>query len=388
MLIRPPSQESKSEGRTLRRERRLWHDALINTPAIGCGSCPELGMCGGLRVATAFFDCLNFCCGTPGNCDRVCRSHPDFAARVREVATLSLDNVARTQTLLSPTLPDVVPVLYHGKRRNGALALDPVALPLYRMFDRRYGAPRFESHEAVCSEYRIQPGTRLLLTGTASDGPLERWWELGEVTRRRLIRNLRDVGVVLVTTPNYSVFSDQPRWSDMHAMKRIAITHQEFLDEGVPAALHVNGRTDTDFLRWGQYVAERSEITHLAYEFTTGTGWPSRREQHARWLAEVSAMAGRPLRLVVRGGAEVLPVLTKAFAHVTVLNTAIFMKTMMRRRAIRIHDAPLRWQLAPTEADAPLDELLADNVAVVTGLPQATPLVASRHSLAGVPLEH
>jgi hypothetical protein len=54
----------------------------------------------------------------------------------------------------------------------------------------------------------------------------------------------------MATTPNYSLFVDRPRWDDLHAMKRIAIVHGEFLEAGMPGALHVNGRTDRDFERW------------------------------------------------------------------------------------------------------------------------------------------
>jgi hypothetical protein len=34
---------------------------------------------------------------------------------------------------------------------------------------------------------------------------------------------------------------------DLHSIKRIALVHSEFLDEGLPAALHVNGRSEADF---------------------------------------------------------------------------------------------------------------------------------------------
>lgn len=55
----------------------------------------------------------------------------------------------------------------------------------------------------------------------------------------------------MVTTPNYSLSIDQPRWDDLHSLKRIAIVHEEFLNEGLPAALHVNARTDKDWERDG-----------------------------------------------------------------------------------------------------------------------------------------
>lgn len=163
------------------------------------------------------------------------------------------------------------------------------------------------------------------------------------------------------TTPNYSLFLDRPRWDDLHSIKRIAIVHSEFLSEGLPAALHINGRTDADFHRWTDYVLMRPEITHLAYEFTTGTGAAGRREKHVLWLAELARSARRPLHLIIRGGAELLSSLNTAFANVTFLDTSVFMKTMKRQRAFYKDDGGIGWQPSPTIAGAPLDDLFAEN---------------------------
>jgi hypothetical protein len=54
---------------------------------------------------------------------------------------------------------------------------------------------------------------------------------------------MRSLGVTLVTTPNFSLFIDQPRWDDLHSQKAVMIAHEEFLSEGLPAALHVDART-------------------------------------------------------------------------------------------------------------------------------------------------
>ena len=35
---------------------------------------------------------------------------------------------------------------------------------------------------------------------------------------------------------------------------------------------HVNGRTEQDYARWGDLIAERPEIEILAFEFATGAG--------------------------------------------------------------------------------------------------------------------
>lgn len=370
--------------RSPRKERRLWHDETRNPACLGCSGCPELRVCGGLRLKLRSFDCLDFCCGNPSACDRVCRNNPDYVERVREVGGFDLANVPRARPLVAPELPSIVPVLFHGSARAVRIAPPAAALSLYQMFSRRTGEPRHASHEALCAAFCVSPGTPLVLTGTDRDRPLERWWGLGGERRRTVIRAAKSAGVVMATTPNFSLFLDRPRWDDLHAMKRIALVHWEFMEEGLPAALHVNGRAEADFARWASYLASRPEITHVAYEFGTGTGWAGRRQQHATWLVSLARSVGRPLALVVRGGADMRSVLASAFASVTVLETNVFMKTVMRQRAVPAGaGASLTWQASPTLPGALLDGLWADNwAAVETGLAGAG--LVPRRKLAGV----
>lgn len=341
-------------------ERRLWYDEKRHTPSLDCMNCPERVPCGTLTIAAGLMSCLDLCCGRPVSCDKPCRNNPDFALRVREIGGFSLHNVPRASILPAPNLPHVVTTLFHGKCRNDLLGPEPIALPLYAMFNRRDGELRFKTHEALCASFGLVPGTPIILTGTDQDPPLERWWGY-ESKRRDIIRGLKALGVVISTTPNFSLFVDVPRHVDLHAIKRIALVHEEFLSEGLPAALHVNGRSDTDFRRWGDYVRARQEVTHLAYEFTTGTGRAERREQHAEWLAEVATNAGRPLDLLVRGGIDLLPRLIPAFHRITVLETWTFMKTMKRRKALALKASALKWQSSPTPVGSPLDSLFLHN---------------------------
>lgn len=349
-------------SRNLRRERKLWYDDTHHTP-LGCTTCPEEEICGTLRVGANVFDCLSLCCGHPDTCDRVCRNNVTFADRRREIGGFALDTVPRAPVLATPALPSVIPVLFHGKCRQESIAPSAVALSLYEMVNRD-GTVRYASGDALRAAYGIAPGIPIVLTGTDHDPPLERWWRLGAAQRRQLIRQMRAAGVSLVTTPNYSLFTDRPRWDDLHAMKRIALVHQEFLEEGLSAALHTNGRTETDFRHWTAYVAARPEITHIAYEFTTGTRWKGRCEQHATWLVQLAHDVSRPLSLVIRGGVDVLPTLTGAFSSVTLLETSAFMKTMKRQRAELDAKGALIWRPAPTALGAPLDTLFAENLHV------------------------
>ena len=367
MLNAPVVGTKHTDSRNYRRERKLWHDSRKYTPSLGCGICADRDTCGGLCIQRSFYDCSDNCCRQPETCDAVCRTKPrEFAQRVREVDGFGLGNVPRAAPLPRPPLPQVVPVLYHGGSRETPFAAPVICLSLFSIIARNRGARRYTDATAVADGFRFLAGTPVVLTGTANDRPLERWWSLGRV-RLDEIRRLRDIGVVLVTTPNFSLFTDRPRYDDMHSMKRIAITHEEFLREGVAAALHVNARTERDWERWTGYILQRSEVTHVAFEFTTGSGWAARMDWHAEQLAELAQNVGRPLHLVVRKiSDDVLAGLVSAFCQTTVIDTTSFMRTVYRQQAIETPSGRINWESSPTVANAPVDELLTHNWSVVS----------------------
>ena len=199
-----------------------------------------------------------------------------------------------------PVLPPVIPVIYNGYCRETPFAAPAVSFSLYKIIDWRSGKPRYADAAAVAAAFRFESGIPVILTGVDPDRSLERWWSLGRPSRQAVIRELRDLGVELVTTPNFSLFTDRPRWDDLHSIKRIAITHEEFLREGLPAALHLNARTERDWERWTEYISSREEVTHLSFEFSTGTGWADRVDWGAARLVKLAQDVCRPLHLVVR----------------------------------------------------------------------------------------
>lgn len=340
----------------------LWYDAALPL-ALGCRVCPDLDLCGGLRIQGAAFDCRSLCsCArTPTKCSGVCRAdHRTFVRRVREIGGFSLDDVPRSTPLRVPALPDYVPIIYDGTDRTERLAADTVALPLLSVFHRASGTVRFAEREEMLAFFKLSPATRVFLSGVDIDRSLERWWSFAE--RPRLIESLRSLGVDMVTAPNFSLFTDVTRHDNLHNIKRIALTWAEFMAGGVPCALHVNARTDTDYRRWSDFVAERPEVSLLAFEFTTGPCSPARSGYHLDQLLALAADARRPLHLVLRGGIRHLRELTDGFASVSLLDANPYMKTKHRQRAQLLLGADLKWRPSPTPKGQPLDELLHHNV--------------------------
>lgn len=357
MLASPP------HART-RRDATLWYDGA-RPLALGCTCCPDLDLCGGLRINGGAFDCRSLCsCARKGmQCSGVCRNdHRTFVRRVREVGGFSLDNVPRSAPLPVPVLPDYVPIVYSGTNREAPLTVDAVALPLLSLFNRASGTGRFDNREEMLANFRLSPGTRVIATGVDIDRSLERWWTFGD--RPRLIGYLQSLGVEIVTVPNFSLFCDVTRHDNLHNMKRIALAWAEFIVGGMQCALHVNARTDTDYQRWSDFIAERQEVSLLAFEFTTGTKSPVRSGYHRDQLMALASRVCRPLHLVLRGGRRHLHEFTSAFASVSVLDAGPYIKTQYRQRAQFVCGAEVTWQSSRTPKGQPLDELFHHNIGV------------------------
>jgi hypothetical protein len=256
-----------------------------------------------------------------------------------------------------------VPFVDHRYGRVATLDEPVVALSLYELVNLATGRSHVASRAELADRFRIPDCATIIVSGVGKDGPIERWWELKE--RAATLDSLKTLGIALVTTPNYSVLTDVPRTDNLHAMKRILLTWTEMAAAGLPAALHVNGRTQQDYVRWGDLVGERSEIEILAFEFATGGGCGQRIDWHVAQLCALADRVGRPLALVIRGGGRKLGELQNHFAHVSLIDTEAFSRTIRRRRAYLTESGRLRWAKFPTPKGAPIDDLLAHNVALL-----------------------
>ena len=320
-----------------------------------------------LHLKSGLFDCSEFCCGSPATCtSRMCRfASKEFTRRHMEIGGFRLHNVPAAPRLATAAFPRAVPIIYHGDRRTGRLQVEAAGLKFSQLYSARRGEPRYATRQALLEHFRLANQAKIIICGIDHDLLVERWWGLSRSGRAEIIENLKVLGVELVTVPNFSVSVNWPRASDLYSIKRIALAWQEFVAAGLPTALHPNGRTDRDFERWREFVTARTEVTHLAYDFTTGTKRAGRREHHASQLARLATEAGRPLHLVVMGGHAVWPILARVFETVTVLETSVFMKTMHRQRAFNLGNGRVGYEAIVTPEGAPVDDLLDDNVACI-----------------------
>lgn len=352
----------RHEGRNLRRERRRWDDPDLHDVPLGCTSCAERGLCGGIHKQQSDYDCLGDCCGKPANCDNVCpRNMEAFVARYREVDGFDLGNIPIATPLLPPDLPSYVPLIFHRNRRAALLDVPVVALPFHKFYSRRDRSLRYRTRAEIEAAFNVNRKARIVLIGCGRDRPIEAWWGLSE-RRGEVMKVLADLGIEIVTSPNYSVFNDVPRYDNLHSIKRIGLAWFDAVDSGMPCALHLNARTQRDYERWTQFIRERAAVTDVAFEFKTGAARRGRRSFHYRHLAQLAHDAGRPLRLTLIGGLPALQTLAPAFAKLTYVDTTAFMKAVYRQRLVAGNDGGVLGVSDPTPPGEPVDYLLAHNI--------------------------
>jgi hypothetical protein len=359
-----PRPQEQPATLTLRRQRRRWDEGHVVPMALGCVGCPDLGTCGGIRKKQHAFSCLDDCCGKPDTCDGMCPNKPlGFLDRMREVNGLELGNIPRAVPCAAPVLPAYIPYIYHGNRRAVLLDIAAVALPL-RRFYRPDGRPRFTSRAEIEATFGIAPHTQLVLIGSGRDAAIEAWWKLSEM-RGPLLVALRALGVVLITGPNYSMFTDEVRYNDMHAMKRIGTTWQEIVGAGIPGAYHLNARTPQDYRRLATFITARSEVSDVAFEFKTGAAWRMRLRFHLAELAQLPGRVARPLHFVMIGGMTAIPTLAPAFSRVTYIDTSAFMNAVHRQRLYLNNEGKMKKIAELTLTGHPIDDLLVENIATM-----------------------
>ncbi len=361
MNVRPPHEPS----RQFPQPNALWDDATSHAPSLGCPTCLERDRCGGVHTDAGIFDCGDLCtCRDKSKCDMVCRFKPShFVARMREVGGLGFEDALRVAANGVPDLPTIVPFIDHRYGRASTLDEPVVAISLYELVNLATGKPHVTSRAELAARFLIPEEAEIVVTGVDKDGPIERWWELKD--RAAILTALKALGIKLITTPNYSVFTDVPRTDNLHSMKRILLAWTEMAAARLPAALHVNGRTQHDYIRWAKLISDRPEIEILAFEFASGCGRGGRIDWHIGELCALADRVGRPLALVIRGGGRKIAKLRGHFAQITLIETEAFSRTIRRRRANLTASGRIKWTKHPTPKGAPIDDILSHNIALV-----------------------
>lgn len=181
--------------------------------AVGCGRCVFRPACGGL-LQSGLFGCFDAClteCAAGSSCDWTCPMRPDFVDRIREIGGLGRP-IGEIRPISVSRFPLYVPMVRHGSRREYCLPSQFVGLSIEDVLklDRLGGyGPVEDERQVLLDRFGLRPEANVLLVSVAEDAVLERFWE--NMGTNDVPRRLANLGLIGMTVPNFSFFSDAPR---------------------------------------------------------------------------------------------------------------------------------------------------------------------------------
>lgn len=327
----------------------------------GCRHCTFLPECGGLDGNLDFFGCHR---ATP----EVCRANkwtcPECSPGEYLRRKMAVESRAKgTARPLGPSvrLPRYVPNLQHRYGWSGRLPSEVVAIPTHEVVGgrgRRFG-PLFASAKELRRKFHLAPDTQVLLVSVSEDPFLERYWRWAKESRTA--GRLAALGIAGITIPNFSFFSDAPRFHHLYNRGRLEACLNELAEAEVSVVPHIHALTLGDVAYWRAWLRDHAEIRHVCREFQTGND-----EAAIDELALLQDQLNRDLHPIIVGGARFAERLRSHFRHYTLVDSTPFMKAVKGRVRIVERSGELRTEPYRTRSAHELGWLIRENVATYT----------------------
>lgn len=262
----------------------------------------------------------------------------------------------------SALLPRYLPVVQHEGNRSRPPSADIVAIPLFQILrmrrDGSYG-PRFETAAAVRERFHLRPETKIILRGVDDDRKLERFWKYHRTND--VGAALAKLGLLGVTSPNFSFFTDATRFQILRNRKRILLVCERLAAAGVPVIPHLNALSASDWEFWAGFLREHSEITVVAKEFQTGLRNGEEGASAYKEIIRLQEKVGRPLHPILVAGGRFYNEANKDFTRATVMDSTAFMGAVARQVLTPKGDR-YRWTKQPTAVGEPIDDHFDRNI--------------------------
>ena len=347
---------------------------------LGCLMCPWKTPCGGWSRRGGGWSCLDYCCGSPGDCDRTCpKNVRGLAADLIDVERFDLEGLGPLENS-ALVLPRSIPVWLHGSHRT-PVGLDWAAVPLESLLRMDGPGAQLIDDDAAGLRRRLglTEGTRLLLRGTGEDRALEHYWYSHR--EGRLAQRLARLGFSAAIPPNYSHWYQTSPLEHMKNRRRTALVADSWAEAGIPVIPYIAGIRSADWDDWLGFLRDRPGVTLIAKEFGTGLRIADRANEVASALHWLQGELGRQLHLVVMAGGRHRELIGSVFGErVTFLDTNPFMWAQKRRVAVVSTDGRLRTRRASPDAEvAALLQVNADTTVRHHSATTVEPALARGH---------
>lgn len=334
-----------------------------------CSTCQWRPDCGGSYSGRVFGNCFELTCchytdKDPDSCNAVCPYKEDFGVWLRETRGLRFDDLpSYTQNALD--LPLYVPLIDHGSRRRQPFSWPCLSLDTYNVLRlNRHMSPRYravaDGPDALRDFFKISRNSRVILRGVGTEPQIERYWEYRDIDDAA--GQLSRLSIEAAIGPNFSQFIDCPRTDHLFNRRRHLICLHEMMDKGVSPIPHCSATSPGDWSFWRSFLRSNSSLHTVAFEFQTGNKSPVEGLKAIRQFEALQQAIGRPIHLILVGGAQFVEEAARRFANLTILDSVPFFKALHRQLAC-VTQGALSWDPVLTLRNQDVDWILASNVA-------------------------
>lgn len=334
----------------------------------GCMNCHLFKQCGGhsLPIIRAL-GCVNY-----ANPERVVDTddmNPLLKKRFSEfwedVFGLEDYSIGRLNTISPHGLPEYITKFQNRRlKRARNLVVPMVALRLFDVVgyrkDGTYGA-KYGSPSELRNCYKLAQDTKIILVGVDEDAPIESFWQ--EHRLPKVCESILQLGVIGVTTPNYSFFTDVPGFQILRNRKRILLAASKLSEAGVPVAPQINANSSGDWDAALMFLKGHPEVNVITMEFQTGA-----REKESVGDAAFQGLLGlqnkldRRLHPILIGAARFYADAKENFDSFSIIDSQPFMQTRSRQKLVLADDGYYDWIGCPTPKGSPVDDLFENNL--------------------------
>lgn len=328
----------------------------------GCANCLLLTPCGGHPDPVIYnVGCANY--AKKGRAVDTDDMDPKFPQKFwhlwDDVGGLRDYTVEKLLPLRPAGLPRYVPMLQGPHLRPSRLLnIKAVALPLFHVVGRKtdasYGA-KFADAAGLRHAYSLRKDARILLVGVDHDAPLETLW--AELDQPGVCESIARLGLE-VTVPNYSFFTDVPRFQILRNFKRILLTAERLSQAEVRVSLHINAITTGDWARFRSFLQEHSEVSSITLEFQTGARIDKAfGDGTFDELVRLVNRLSRPLHCILVGAGRYYRSAHQRLKNFTIIDSVPFMHAQARKFLLKTSSGRFTWRSIRTNKNAPLHSL-------------------------------
>jgi hypothetical protein len=330
---------------------------------VSCEQCSQSHRCSDRRYGELFgcFDhCVDHC--NKSACNLTCPfNEPEYSRRMMEV---------NWRQPLRGVVPDIeagvvpplhLPQVFGHTNRDTPLAVPWAAVPYHRLFrevGRRCLEPVATSPLELRQKFMLAPDTRIAGISSAHDIHLERMWEYYRVTD--MAAALKSMDVSFATAPNFSFWTIAPRPHNEWNFRRMALFTLRLWEGGFRMVPHVYAERDADWLDRAAFFVDHPQLDTFAFELQTGDAAPMHVPRLRRQMALFLDKVGRPLRMVVSGGAGAAVWLPQVFPDLTIVEGDSYVKAIKRRQLFLLRNGKVRPCAIHTIGS--VSDLLFDNI--------------------------